>query len=286
MVVEVLDDGPAPDPDFCWLPLRLVLDLLWLPNVVNMDTRTVLACLPAEPGEQATAASGFAGDVLGSRSGDARPAHSTREILSWLTDQRARRELVQDRLPLDRVDEGDWLRTSDEIRHREGRFFSVLAVDVRASARELRSWSQPLVAPAEPGLLGLLVARVDGVLHALVQARGAAGSLNGPELAPTVNCQPGNYRDAPPEHRPRFLDLLLSAEPARVRFDVMLSEEGGRLYHAENRYLIVEAEPGFPRELPPEYRWVTLHQLGLLMLHSNYLTVEARTLFLCAQAAR
>ncbi|WP_307798303.1 NDP-hexose 2,3-dehydratase family protein [Actinoplanes flavus] len=289
MVVEVLDDGPPPDPDFCWVTLGLIQDLLSLPNVVNMDTRTVLSCLPVATDGDATAAPGrsrFAREVLHSLSSGAQPMWTTLEALRWLTDQRARRELVQERIPLARVCAGDWRRTSTEIHHRDGRYFKVIAVDVQSSARELRSWTQPLVAPVKPGFLGLLVARFDGVLHALMQARGAAGTLNGPELAPTVHCQPDNYAAVPERNRPRYFRELLSADPARVRYDVMLSEEGGRLYHAENRYRIVEAEPGYPRAVPPGYCWLTFHQLGQLLLHSNYLTVEARTLFVCAQAIR
>src|SRR5258708_1884479 len=48
MVVEVTGALPLHE-DFCWLPLRQVLDLLHVDNLVNMDARTVLSCMPFAP---------------------------------------------------------------------------------------------------------------------------------------------------------------------------------------------------------------------------------------------
>lgn len=41
-----------------------------------------------------------------------------------------------------------------------------------------------------PGLITLIVKRINGTLHALVQARVDVGHLNVAEPAPTVHCRP------------------------------------------------------------------------------------------------
>lgn len=46
MIVEALDDVPPAD-DFCWLTLHQVAELLHRDNLVNMDSRTVLAGIPS-----------------------------------------------------------------------------------------------------------------------------------------------------------------------------------------------------------------------------------------------
>ncbi|QWF84532.1 NDP-hexose 2,3-dehydratase family protein [Amycolatopsis sp. CA-230715] len=285
MVLEVFEDVPHHE-DFQWLTLGQIRQLLRLPHVINMDTRTVLSCVPTTFSGRAPepTGSGFTADVRRSMSVRARPLHSMREVLSWLTDVRTRRELVQQRVPLHCAAESGWLRTKDEIAHPDGKFFTVVAVDVRSAGREIASWSQPLVAPNESGLLAFLAKRINGVLHVLVQARVDAGSLNVAEMAPTVHCQPGNYADVPEEHRPRYLDEVLAAPASRIRYDAMQSEEGGRFYHAKNRYLVIDAPDGFPDAAPPDYLWMTLNQLSSLLLHSNYLNVELRSLLACIQA--
>ncbi|MGH3701033.1 MAG: NDP-hexose 2,3-dehydratase family protein [Pseudonocardiaceae bacterium] len=283
MIVETDENVPL-DDDFCWLTLAQIRQLLRIPNLVNMDARTVLSCIPPHLDRAGRPPrSPFASSLYESTAKGAPGVHGEGDILSWLTEVRAQRELVHQRVPLDQVAEGGWVREADRITHRDGKYFNVIAVDVQATSREVRSWTQPLLAPLGPGLLALLVKQIDGVLHALVEARTDAGMLNVAELAPTVQCQPANYRDVPPEHRPRFLDYVLSAPPSQIRFDVLQSEEGGRFYHAQNRYMIVEVEEDFPLDVSDEYRWLTVNQLGNLLQHSNYLDVELRSCVACLQ---
>jgi oxidase EvaA len=280
IVVETDDDVPL-DEDFCWLTLDQIRRLLRLDHMVNMDSRTVLACVPpalARPGEGTTGDGSFVEAVHRSLSGRGRAVHDPGHILSWLTEVRARQELVQRRVPLKEIVEDGWRLGHDVIDHRDGKYFDVVAVAVEASNREVTAWTQPLVAPRQSGLLALLVKRIGGTLHALVQARSDAGTLNIAELTATVHCQPGNYADAPPEHRPSYLDYALAAPTGRVRLDVVHSEEGGRFYHAQNRYLVIEVEDDFVAEPDDRFLWTTLSQLMSLLSHSNYLTVELRSL--------
>ncbi|GIG92122.1 NDP-hexose 2,3-dehydratase family protein [Plantactinospora endophytica] len=277
MIVEVT--GPVEARDgFCWLTLGQVRRLLHRDHLVNMDARTVLACIPPPgPADVVPTADPFRAALRDSLRGRGRPETPTPELLSWLTDIRARRRLVQRRVPLHSARAHGWRWHPDEIAHTDGKYFRVIGVHVQAGDREVRSWSQPLIEPVEPGVVALIVKPVDGVLHALVQARIDAGAANVAELAPTVNCQPGNYVGVPAPFRPPFLDHVLAADPRRIRYDVMLSEEGGRFYHAHNRYVVLEADPDFATAPGRYHRWMTLHQLSGLLRHYNYLNVELRS---------
>jgi oxidase EvaA len=103
------------------------------------------------------------------------------------------------------------------------------------------------------------------------------------ELAPTVQCSPENYDCLPPAARPPYLDEVLDAPPERVRFETVLSEEGGRFYHARNSYRIIEADLD-PLAEPPDFRWLTVRQLNELLRHSHYVNVQARTMIACLHA--
>ncbi|MGW2302741.1 NDP-hexose 2,3-dehydratase family protein [Streptomyces sp. NPDC001809] len=284
MVVEVREPVVVRD-GFRWMTLGQIHRLLALDDVVNMDARTVLSCLPLEgPGLHEDASAGrdaFRASLLRSCSaGVDEGAHSMSSVLHWITEARSTAELHARTVPLDQA--AGWHTEDGRIRHESGLFFDVLGVRVRTRGREVDRWTQPLVAAGGRGLIAFLTRSIDGVLHVLVQAKDEPGHTDTVELAPTVQCNPRNYSVLPPAARPAFLDEVLAAGPERIRFDTTLSEEGGRFHHTRNRYLIVEADDdqGEPRG----YRWVTLRQLSALLRHSYYLDVEARSLVACLRS--
>ena len=98
------------------------------------------------------------------------------------------------------------------------------------------------------------------------------------ELAPTVQCMPGNTEDMPAQRRPPYLALVLSADPTRIRYDVVQSEEGGRFYHATNRYQVIDVGEDVPLDVPDDFRWMTVRQITDLLEYSNYVNIQARSL--------
>ncbi|WP_254885429.1 NDP-hexose 2,3-dehydratase family protein [Streptomyces sp. NA02950] len=275
MLVEVAADSDVEaHDDFRWLTLGQLHHLLAVEDLVNMDARSVLACLPRMTG--GSDGTGGTGSPARERRGS---VHRTADLLSWITGLRTDREVETERIPLRETDR--WHRTDHRISHESGRYFSVMAVDVRAGGREVRSWTQPMIEPHGPGVAAFLLAHADGVPHVLVQARAEPGYTDVVELAPTVQCTPRNYAHLSGAAMPRFLSEVLQAPADRVRFDTVLSEEGGRFYHASNRYLVVETAMDIAPPEDPDFRWMALHQLLDLIGHSHYVNVEARTLIAC-----
>lgn len=263
IVMETVDDVPVGD-DFCWLTLGQIGELLRYDNVVNMDARTVLASCPvtsAEPGA----------------------LYTDTELRSWFTVERSRHGLTAERVPLADIEE--WKRSDFTLGRDDGRYFRLVAVAVEAGNREVTGWSQPLFEPTGIGVSAFLFRHFGGVPHLLVQAKVEAGFLDTVELAPTVQCTPGNWAHLPEPLRPYFLDVVRVAGPDRVRYAAVHSEEGGRFLNAESRYLFVEAdEAQAPLDPPTGFRWATPGQLNNLAQHGHYLNVQARTLLACLNA--
>lgn len=277
--IEVLDG-------FRWCSLAEIYLALATEDVVNMDSRTVLSCLPLEGEGLAdlldTDVDGFRGATGRSMLGTRGSLHRTDEILQALSAARTEADVSATRIRLDRME--GWRRVDGAIVHETGAFFAVVGIDVRAAGREVAEWSQPMFATTSTGLACLVVAEIDGVLHALLHLRCEPGLLDGVELAPTVQCTPENYRHLPPAARPPYLDLVTAAPAACVRFDTVMSEEGGRFLDTVTRYVILQA-PEPPEALEhPSYRWLTMAQLVDLLRHSHYLNVQARSLVICLQA--
>ncbi|WP_166354544.1 NDP-hexose 2,3-dehydratase family protein [Phytoactinopolyspora limicola] len=282
VVVEV-DDPLEPLPGFRWLPVGLLHQLLAVDDLVNMDTRTVLSCLPFAASDVAVRreapGSGFPRSVL--RSGDERSGCliPTGKILSWITERRSACRIERTPMPLTEL--SGWRFTDAAIVHETGQFFEVIGVDVHATGREVARWSQPMLAARGTGLVAFLVRQISGVLHVLVQLRREPGIPGGVELAPTVQCTPDSYAHVPELPRPPFLDEVLGARPEQVRFDTFLSDEGGRFFHTRSRHLIVETDMAYDH---PDYRWMACHQLDALLRHSDYINMQARSLLACLRS--
>jgi dTDP-4-dehydro-6-deoxy-alpha-D-glucopyranose 2,3-dehydratase len=258
IVLEVGPDVPVLE-DFRWFSVDEVAELLHVPNLVNMDSRTVLSGLPD----------------LYRHDGRGPARHTTGELLSWFTEAKARYTLERRLVPLSTV--AGWTRTGGAISHEHGRYFDVVGVRVRATSREVSRWSQPMFAPRGRGVIAFLSRWIGGVRHVLVHARTEPGTGDVVEMSSTVNCTPGNYGG----RRPLFLDEVLSAPPERVLVDVVHSEEGGRFYHAENAYRVVEVADDFPLDVPEDYTWMTVEQLAGFVRYGNHVNVGARSLLTC-----
>lgn len=263
MVVEAVGDVPLLD-DFCWLTLGQIHELLRRDNVVNMDSRTVLSCLP------------FADTSDGALLSDI-------ELLSWITGERTRHSVRTERVPLDSIP--GWKRGESTIEHEEGRYFKVVAVSVRAGNREVTGWTQPLFEPVGLGVTAFLTREFGGVPHVLVNARVEEASSTPSSWDRPCSAPPTTTPTCP---RPNALgSWTRCCAPAadRIRYEVVHSEEGGRFLNAESRFLIVDAdEADAPLDPPPGYAWVTSAQLTSLVRHGHYLNVQARTMLACLNA--
>ncbi|MFI6036098.1 NDP-hexose 2,3-dehydratase family protein [Streptomyces sp. NPDC051315] len=255
MIITVGPDVEAGE-DFAWLTLGQVHALLREENLVNMDARTVLSCLPDWQAHAVEA------------------VHSDADIRSWITRRRAEHEVRVTAIGLAQT--GGWNMSDTEVAHERGQYFSIVAVDVTSARREVRAWAQPLLKPHGTGLSALFVRRSRGVPHALLRARAEPGFVSVAELGPTLQCTPENYAHLPSGLRPPYLDEVL-ARRADAVYDVKLSEEGGRFLHGENHYIIVETGDDLP-VVSDEFRWVSLRQVDELLRYGHHLNVQARTL--------
>ncbi|WP_305788024.1 NDP-hexose 2,3-dehydratase family protein [Symbioplanes lichenis] len=261
MIVEVRDPVPEHE-DFRWFTLGQIHALMRHDHAVNLDARSVLSGLGAP--------------------GTPYALHSDTELLSWLAGRRSTTPIRSERVPLSGL--RGWRRGRFSIDHEDDRHFRTVAVSVRAGNREVGHWTQPLIEPRGQGTVAFLTRTFEGVPHVLIQAR-AEGGLLDVEMGPTVQCVPRSYAGVPAAARPLFLDLVTAADPARIRYSALLSEEGGRFLDSVNHYLVLDAdESEAPQIPPPGFRWVSRDQLTTLATFSHYLNVQARTLLLCLNA--
>lgn len=289
IVVEITEDIPV-SPGYQWLTLGQIKALLRTPNLVSMDTRTVISCLPLiergpapfgtdSPPDPAT---GFGSALLASAAERDQGVHTLDDLLQWLTDLKCRWQLAVERIGLDSV--RGWARSAHEIAHEDDRFFRVIGVRVESDSREVTRWTQPLVAPATKGLVGFLVKNLGGTLHLLVQARIEPGNAEAVALAPTVQWGLGLDQASSATPTTALVALLRDAPSEWVRYSCTQSEEGGRFFGLESEYRFVELPEDLNPPIPESYRWMTLGQLNE-MLRFGLVNIEARNLLSCLSFA-
>lgn len=277
IIIKIDEDIPVLE-DFRWMTLGQIKELMHYDNMVNMDTRTVLSGLKISdyitPFDGLRGMSSFGKDMVLSSTTN----HcyiSTRDQLSWLTNLKARYDLVVNYCPISNMP--GWKTTKFEVVRDDERFFKIIGVNVIISNREVSSWCQPLVQPMQQGLCAFIIKKINGVYHFLVQAKLECGNFDVFELAPTVQCLTGNI-PSDPKLQPDFYQYVVNAKKEQIIFDVLQSEEGGRFYKEQNRNLMIEAGDDFPLEVPERFTWMSLRQIYEFLRFNNFLNIQARSL--------
>lgn len=292
IIVEVAADEEIPIyANFRWMTLRQIKELMQYPNLVNMDTRTVISCIPygsySEDSLQLLSAFNVikgsdknSSNIYSLLSHD-NHLHDFNELIQWITNLKFKFELSVNSVPLSVIP--GWIVDKDFIRHKEGKYFSVIGVNVEIGNREVVSWDQPMVKAAQDGIAAFIIKRINGIYHFLVQAKLEAGNFDVVELAPTVQCLTGNYRKGNNEYTVPYLDIVLNAKPEEIWYSVYQSEEGGRFYHEQNLNMIVEVAEDSDVDEGDNYCWMTLNQLLSFVTFNNYVNISARSILSAIQ---
>lgn len=289
IIVEVGEDEELEVKEgYIWASLGQIKELLRYPNVVNMDSRTVISCInfgsysehslrlldavKRMNGIHSSKPDSFLYSVL---SGD-NHLNELQDIIQWITSLKFKYEL--DVTPIGISEMQNWIYDGKTIHHESGKYFDVMGCRVEIGNREVVSWDQPMVRSAQEGLMGFIVKKINGIYHFLVQAKLESGNFDIVEMAPTVQCLTGNYRKGKNEYTIPYLEQILNAPKDKIWYSSYQSEEGGRFFQEQNLNIIVEVGEEFPIEVEENYCWLTLNQMLSFVTYNNYLNIAARSL--------
>ena len=294
IIVEVPSNEVVPVYDnFRWVTLRQIKEMMQYPNIINMDTRTVISCVPYGSYKEENLQLLQAFNVINSNEKDIVSSniysilsrdnhlHDFNELIQWITNLKFKYELNVSTIPLKSIQ--NWNVNDYAISHQLGKYFSVIGVHVEIGNREVVSWDQPMVKAAQEGIAAFIVKKIKGIYHFLVQAKLEAGNFDVVELAPTVQCLTGNYRKGENEYTVPYLDIVLNARPEQIWYSVYQSEEGGRFYHEQNLNMIVEVSEDSDIDEGGNFCWMTLNQLLSFVTYNNYVNISARSILSAIQ---
>lgn len=265
-------------PSHMWMTLGQIKTLMNIENLVNMDTRTVLSGIPFtaeefEEDEKQEMRSLFRDQALYESIYGRRQDNQIPHLYRYINDFKMFDDREQRLIPLKALQ--DWDFSEQEIVCRHPYDFKVVFCDIEMEGREVKQWTQPLFEATGIAMFGLFMSCGER-REFLVHAKPEVGCFDLIELGPTVQAEPTRIDQMGNDVERIFRQKL--EQKQGILKDVLLSEEGGRFYHEQNRNVIIEIDRDELDALPPGYFWVDFYTLNQLIQINNCLNIQLRNL--------
>ena len=278
-MIMIVDEDFEIYPNFRWMTLGQIKKLMEVENLVNMDTRTVLSGIPLvtyglEDAEKEKLGGLFTDQTLFNSIFNSSPQDNLPWIYQRLNNYKMFRDVKLATVPLNQL--VDWKVDEYGITCKKQADFMVRYYDIEISGREVQHWSQPLFKAIGMATFGLLSRVKDGKRQYLVKIKPEIGSFDKAEIGPSVQWEPTHYLYNDNEAEKVFRQHYENKRG--IMIDVILSEEGGRFYHEQNKNVIIEIEPVELEALPEDYIWVEYATLNYLVQVNNCLNIQLRNL--------
>ncbi len=200
-------------------------------------------------------------------------------VIEWFNKKREESDMLVEEVGINDLDKWNIDGNSGNIRHESGGFFEVIGVKVSNTFdREVgkKGWTQPMIAKNPGGILGILMKRINGVSHYLLQAKAEPGNIGKLQLSPTLQATTSNLLKAHGGSKPLFAEYFDEPKNAKIIYAKWQSEDGGRFHLKSNYNMIVEVDEQTDLEIPDSFIWVTLFQIKQLMKIENFVGPHVR----------
>lgn len=282
-VLVLTDEDVEVLPSHRWMTLGQIKRMMRYPNLVNMDTRTVLSGIPwslwERPAEELV---GDAADAELVSSVAADPSLPDVEAAHRMLNDAKMFDFSRRRtVPLNELSNWEFAEGNGVLRCRSPYPFEVGFFDIAIEQREVARWCQPLFEAKGIATFALLCSPFEGSLRFLVRVRREPGCFDAAELSPTLQREAGAL-EAPDAVESFVLGAIEAG--SGVFFDGLLSEEGGRFYCEQNRNVLLRMDPDELAEHLPDnleacgYLWLDFATLNFLVQANNVLNIQLRNL--------
>lgn len=164
-----------------------------------------------------------------------------------------------------------WMIDADGVlRHERVPFFDL--VGIRSEGADARV----IMRQPEQALVGLLVTRIDGALHALLTARCEPGLHGGCQLSATVQSTPTNYLRRHGGAATPHIELLLEPGDGRTVLHDSVQYDWAQHYWGKTKRILAVELPA-PIEPQGEAIWVAEGVLRELLTQDFAITADLRT---------
>ena len=200
-------------------------------------------------------------------------------IIDWFNKKREESDMAVEEIGINDLDKWNIDNDSGNIKHESGGFFEVIGVKVSNTFdREVgkKGWTQPIIAKNPGGILGIIMKRINGIPHYLLQAKAEPGNIGKLQLSPTLQATTSNLLKAHGGVKPLFAEYFDEENNPNIIYAKWQSEDGGRFHLKSNYNMIVEINDDKELEIPDSFIWITLFQIKQLMKIENFVGPHIR----------
>ena len=268
-VIIKTDDEIEETDSHKWMTLQQLRRFMAMDNCINMDTRTVLSCVPYAYLDESP--EGYTQEFVNSIR--AVNQKTIRDLYIHANDYKMFRAPEASLIPLTEL--SGWELREDELVCKHRYPFRTIFCSLEIEGREVTKWNQPLLEALGSATFGLLCSKSSGVLEILARLKPEIGCFDSIEIGPTVQ-----EEYAASESRDAVSDLFFSLleKKKHTVIDVVLSEEGGRFYHEQNRNVILMVDKDAVEYDPSRYVWSSVGTLNAMTQINNCLNIQLRNL--------
>ncbi len=200
-------------------------------------------------------------------------------IIDWFNKKRKQSDMIVEEIGINNLDKWNVDENSGNISHDSSGFFQVIGVKVSNTFdREVgkKGWTQPMIAKNPGGILGILMKKINGIPHYLLQAKAEPGNIGKLQLSPTLQATTSNLLKAHGGSKPLYAEYFDEENNPNTIYAKWQSEDGGRFHLKSNYNMIVEVKEEEDLKIPDSFIWVTLFQIKQLMKIENFVGPHVR----------
>ena len=200
-------------------------------------------------------------------------------VINWFNKKREESDMTTQEIGINDLDKWNVSSTTGNISHDSKGFFEIIGVKVSNTFnREVgkEGWTQPMIAKNPGGILGILMKKINGVPHYLLQAKAEPGNIGKLQLSPTLQATTSNLLKAHGGKRPLFAEYFDESNNPKIIYAKWQSEDGGRFHLKSNYNMIVEIEENKELDIPDYFIWITLYQIKQLLKIENFVGPHVR----------
>lgn len=279
-MIMIIDDDIEVLDNYKWMTLGQIKELMKVDNLVNMDTRTVLSGLPLSNAELNTLQKKeiekcFSEKEFYNSIFESSLDKTSIKVFQKLNDYKMFNDVNLVTIPLSQL--VNWRINEYGIECKEKYDFMVKYYDINIGGREVQHWTQPLFKSLGSSTFGVFTKKRDGKRIYLISIKPELGCFDKVELGPTIQFNTlCNIKCDFDDVERVFTEKLNKKD--KIVYDVILSEEGGRFYHEQNRNVIIELDEHELEDVPDNYIWVDYGTLNYLIQFNNCLNIQLRNL--------
>ena len=246
------------DDNFRWFSKFEISNLLKQKNLLNMDTLSVFSSFIKRKKKDL-------------------PLNSKEKIIKWESLLDKKYFLKNKIINLSSIK--NWNLTKKKIFHKTNNYFSVVGIKVKTNKREISDWCQPIIKGSKMAFVGFLIKRFKKTNHYLCRYILKPGAKKG-----TYSCSVNMSKFKGYEKNKdltSFQKKMVSKHfinSKNIIYDNVLSDEGGRFYHSQIKYMACRLDKSQTIDLPECYIWLSQNQI-IDLIYEQKIDIEARLLF-------